>query len=365
MDKSFIGIIGSWVPALLTLLIGVAALVSLKKILFKRTKTVGDETPWLRQAVFACCVFIVVAVFLVSLPISESMRGQIINVLGLVITGVIALSSTTFVGNAMAGMMMKIIDAVKPGDFIKAGDHEGRISEQGFLHTEIQTEDRTLTTLPNLYLVTNPMTVVRSSGTIVSAKVSLGFDVPRTKIEKLLIKAGESVGLKDPFVQVLELGDYSVLYRVAGLLEDVKYLLSFKSKLRKAMLDELHLGGIEIVSPTFMNQRVHPTASQFIPQRDYQVKKADIANEANPEDKIFDKADDAEVKERIKTILAEVDTRTEESEKELKVFMKDAVKEGDEGFEEYGKKLAALEKKTANLKKRQESLIARIEKMEV
>jgi len=261
-------------------------------------------------------------------------------------------------------MMIRIIKAHRAGDFIKAGEHEGRISEQGFLHTEIQTEDRTLTTIPNLFMVTNPVTVVRSSGTIVSAQVSLGYDVPRTKIEKLLIKAGGRAGLKDPFVQVLELGDYSVLYRVAGLLEDVKYLLSFKSKLRKAMLDELHEGGVEIVSPTFMNQRIHKPESQFIPKRDFFSKKDDLTAEANPEDLIFDKADDAEVKERIKVILSEVDARIAEVEKELKAKIKEAVKEGDEGFEEYTNAVSAFELKLKNLNNRHEKLIARVEKVE-
>jgi hypothetical protein len=31
--------------------------------------------------------------------------------------------------------------------------------------------------------------------------------VPHTKIERLLIEAGEVAGLKEPFVQILELGD--------------------------------------------------------------------------------------------------------------------------------------------------------------
>lgn len=46
--------------------------------------------------------------------------------------------------------------------------------------------DADLTTLPNLYLVINPVTTLRESGTVVGAEVSLGYDVPRQKIEQLL-----------------------------------------------------------------------------------------------------------------------------------------------------------------------------------
>ena len=59
------------------------------------------------------------------------------------------------------------------------------------LRTEIQTERRNLTTFPNLYLVTNPVRVMRSSGTVISVEVSLGYDVSRHLVEKLLLEAAE------------------------------------------------------------------------------------------------------------------------------------------------------------------------------
>ncbi len=70
----------------------------------------------------------------------------------------------------------------------------------GSSYSEDRSEDRDLTTLPNLYLVTTPVTVVRSSGTIVSATVSLGYDVPRSRIEALLKQAAERAELVEPFV---------------------------------------------------------------------------------------------------------------------------------------------------------------------
>ena len=115
----------------------------------------------------------------------------------------------------------------------------------------IQNEFRDLVTIPNLYLTTHPVTTTRSSGTIVSATVSLGYDVSRTKIEELLLVAAGNTGLQDPFVQILDLGDFSVTYRISGLLTNVKRLLSARTRLRAAMLTALHEAGVEIVSPTF------------------------------------------------------------------------------------------------------------------
>ncbi|MGB8329288.1 MAG: hypothetical protein WCE62_04110 [Polyangiales bacterium] len=41
-----------------------------------------------------------------QLPIGDAPRGQLLSLLGLLVTAAIALSSTTLLGNAMAGIML-------------------------------------------------------------------------------------------------------------------------------------------------------------------------------------------------------------------------------------------------------------------
>jgi len=201
------------------------------------------------------------------IPMGHIMRGQVLSLLGILLSAAIALSSTTVLGNAMAGVMMRAVRNSRIGDFIRTEEHFGSVAERGLFHTEIQTEDRELTTIPNLYLVTHPVTTTRSSGTIVSTCVSLGYHIPRTKIEALLLEAAKAAGLHDPYVHVLQLGDFSVAYRVAGMLVEVKRLLSARSSLRKCVMDGLHGGGVAIVSPTFMNTRALPLDAVVLSQR--------------------------------------------------------------------------------------------------
>jgi small conductance mechanosensitive channel len=232
------------------------------------------------------------------MPLGDAARGQILGLVGIVLSAGIALSSTTFLGNAMAGIMLRAVRNFRMGDFIRTGEHFGRVSERGIFHTEIQTEDRELTTLPNLYLVTNPVTTIRSSGTIVSATVSLGYDVPRATISELLLEAAERAGLDEPFVQVLELGDFSVTYRIAGLLGEVKQILTARSRLRGLVMDALHQGRVEIVSPTFMNTRALAEDKRFIPKgRQTAVPEE---SDVSPESVVFDKAEEAESLEEVK-----------------------------------------------------------------
>jgi len=193
----------------------------------------------------------------------------------------------------------------------------------GLFHVEIQTEDRDLTTVPNLYLVSNPVKVTRSSGTIVSAKVSLGYDVPYPLIKKQLVSAGESAGLQDVYVQVKDLGDFSVTYRVAGLLKTIKNLLTTRSILREMMLDRLHEAGIEIVSPSFMNQRHLPETTQFIPEISSQGTSS--RKVPAPEEIVFDKAEEA------KSIENLIDRQKELSQQleTLKLELSEASQEND------------------------------------
>ena len=200
--------------------------------------------------------------------------------------------------------MLRAVRNFKPGDFIHVGDYFGRVSEQGLFHVEIQTEDRDLTTMPNLYLVTNPVKVIRASGTILTAEVSLGYDVPRDNVEQALLAAAESAGLQEPYVHILDLGDFSVTYRVAGLLTDTTHLISARSRLRALMLDSLHRSSIEIVSPTFMNTRAIPEQRQFIPP--VGVAKQPRISDAAAEKIAFDKAEEAATIEKLRETQEEL-----------------------------------------------------------
>ncbi len=185
------------------------------------------------------------------------------------------------------------------------------------IHTEIQTEDRDLVTIPNLYLITNPVKVTRESGAIVSASVSLAYDVSNELIEKTLIKAAHAAKLKEPFVRILELGDFSVSYRISGFLEEVRHIISVRSTLRKKILNSLHNSNIEIVSPEFLNQRVFKPEKKFIPAQKQSVKKT-VSEDTIPEELIFDKAEEAKKEEDLKHNVTILEKEIETLDSELK-----------------------------------------------
>ena len=268
------------------------------------------------QRQVAMLVTTLVALFLlvILLPINEGLRGQILSLLGILLSATIALSATTFLGNALAGILLRSVRSFRTGDFIYIQDQFGRVSGRGLFHIEIQTEDSNLVTLPNLYVTNNPVKVTRESGTIISAEVSLGYDVSHSQVETLLSQAATDAGLQDPFVYILQLGDFSVLYRANGMLTEVKQLLSARSRLNGAILDSLHQAGVEIVSPNFMNTR-DVSGQTFASQP--LVKQPPPLESKEPEEIIFDKAEQAATLEDQKAYLIEVEKQLEVLEENL------------------------------------------------
>ena len=106
----------------------------------------------------------------------------------------------------MAGFMLRTVKSFGLGDFVRVNERFGRVTERGLFHTEIQSEDRDLTTLPNLYLTAHPLKVVRASGTVISCQLSLGYDIPYYKVEPLLKQADLD----------------AITYKVAGFYAEIK-----------------------------------------------------------------------------------------------------------------------------------------------
>lgn len=279
------------IPLLITLGCVVLGLALAHYFLLARHREMGNARKFPRQmAMLGLTVVGALAVVLV-LPVSESTRNQVIGLVGILVSGALAFSSTTVLANLMAGMVLRMTQSFHTGDFVRVGDYFGRVAERGIFDVEIQTDQRELVSVSNSFLMANPITVVRSSGAIVSATLSLGYDVYHARVEPLLLQAATEIGLEEAFTQVLELGNYAITYRVSGLLLEVGHMLSTRSQLNRQVLDVLHGAGIEIMSPTFMNQRPVPEGREILPEP--MSRPTPPSTELQAEQVVFDKAEEA------------------------------------------------------------------------
>jgi len=242
----------------------VAVFIVHNRLLALYSKKPGQQHT--RQLIMIGIYLFAAILAIILMPLSDETQWQLLSFLAILLSVTIALSSTTLVGNAMAGLMLRSLRNFRPGDYVRVGDHFGRITSINLLHVEIQTEELSLTTLPNLYLATNPVDVLRSSGTMLHVQVSLGYEMPRNQVEAALLKAADETGLTKPFVQILSLEDSSVSYQVSGSMTEIESLIDTRRKLRARVLDQLHAVGIEIGSPRHMNKRLLTTDSRTVQQ---------------------------------------------------------------------------------------------------
>ncbi len=274
--------------------VGAVVVIVVGRLILTKAITDARTAPYHRQLFSLSVALIGLFVAVALLPVPAEVRTQILSVLGVLLSAVIALSSTTVVGNAMAGIMLRVMKGFRAGDFIQFDDRLGRVSDIGFFHTEVQLITRDIVTVPNALLVKKAITVTRRGGTFVEAQVAVGYDVPHGIAEAALRDAAAACELADAFVLVEELADHAIRYRVHGLLEDSSELLTKRSQLLKAVLDHLHSAGIEVASPGLVSRREYGADHRFAPQNE-DPPEPEAEQPSDAIEKIaFDRAEEAE-----------------------------------------------------------------------
>ncbi len=227
---------------------------------------------------------------IIFMPFSDENRSSLLAVFGISLSALIALSSTTVTGNAIAGMLLRPMWRIQNNDFARIGDHFGRVTSIHLLRVELQTDQGTLVSFPAMYVISNPIEVLRRESTVISATVSLGYDVPRKQVEHLLLEAAEQTGLQKHFVLVQELGDFAVTYSVQGVLENFDHYLQKRSLLLSNVLDVLHDAEVEIASPNLMNTRMSDKTDVLIPQPMSDAAETPHHKAYAPDHVVFDKS---------------------------------------------------------------------------
>ena len=261
-------------------------------LLIARQTDLGSEKLFPRLLTMMGLTLIGMVVIVLAIPVESDTRNQIIGLIGLVISAVFVFSSGNIFANLMAGILLRVTSPFRVGDFIQVNEHFGRVAERGLFDTEVQSESCELIAIPNTLLVTHPVATVRNSGVIVSTTLSLAYDLNHNQIRSLLLEAAATSGLKEPFVHIQALGDFSITYRISGVLTEAKELIAARSNLRIAVLDILHREHIEIV-PSGQRQ-LDAAEKALLRSARQRVKQKAWVDNTVAEEIVFDKAEQAE-----------------------------------------------------------------------
>jgi small-conductance mechanosensitive channel len=117
--EDFLNTVRPHVPALLSMAAIVAAVVVGNRLIRLRSEARVIHNRLQQQLLQAGLCTIGAVLFILALPIADQMKGQLLTLAGLLGSAVIGLSSTTFVGNAMAGLMLSALGNLRPGDYLQ------------------------------------------------------------------------------------------------------------------------------------------------------------------------------------------------------------------------------------------------------
>jgi len=231
-------------------------------------------------------IYIIMAfVLLVNLP---GISKEAINVISLVFGAIIAFSSSSIIANAMGGIMILIMKPYRIGDIVQVSDYFGEVAEIRLIYTLIENDKRQLITIPNSTIINGVMVNYSKDQHIITSKVCLQYKIDRYTVEKHLLKAALRVNLHKPFVLISKLKQDSIEYEVRGVLKNVGEIITIRSDLNKAVVDEFDTAKIQISSPEHIKVKVFDSKSKEIPDGKIKMlSKKYIEKEALAQEKVM------------------------------------------------------------------------------
>lgn len=198
-------------------------------------------------------IFTVIFIF----PLLPNSNSGVFKGISVFLGVLLSLGSTSIINNIVSGFVITYMRPFKVGDRIKMGEHLGNVIEKSSLVTRLRTPKNEIVTIPNSTIMTaNTINYTNSAnnyGLILSAKLTVGYEVEWRKVHELLISAGlQTQGvLQDPkpFVLQAMLDDFYVQYELNVYTDKADEMAKIYSALNENIQDTFNTTGIELASP--------------------------------------------------------------------------------------------------------------------
>ena len=179
------------------------------------------------------------------------------------IGAIVSFGSTSAIANIIAGVVITYMRPYQIGDRVKIQNTTGDVIEKTLLVTRIRTIKNEDVTIPNANIINNHLinysANVDKNGLLLHTSITIGYDVPWHKVEKLLIEAAsKSLHIEPepkPFVLQTSLDDNYVSYEINAYSKEAKKMALIYSDIHKNILDVFNTAGVEILSPQYIAAR--------------------------------------------------------------------------------------------------------------
>jgi small-conductance mechanosensitive channel len=226
---------------------------------YRRRTKLHPFTIDLLQSLARYLVYAIVAVLLLTNVLVmaglQTLAGTMVTLFTVFIGLVVSFAATGSIGNALSGLVIMSWRPYKDGDRVEiAGGAYGDVVEVDVMFTKIRTIKDEIVHVPNSQILGSK--IVNYSAlpkVIVHQQVTLGYDVSRTLVERLLLEAARSndglLAEPKPFVLVRDLDSNYIVYEINAYTDKPNQLVNIYSKLMEKILDCFDRARVEILSP--------------------------------------------------------------------------------------------------------------------
>jgi small-conductance mechanosensitive channel len=188
----------------------------------------------------------------------------------------VSLGASSVVGQAASGLILTYTRTLRPGEYVRIGEHEGTVTEMGMFTTRIRTGLGEVLSIPNS-MITGSVTknysrVAEGGGYVVDTTLTIGYDTPWRQVEGMLVEAARRTEgiISQPAPQVFQtaLTDFYPQYRL------VAQAIPSQPRPRAELLSTLHANiqdvfseyGVQIMSPHYVND---PARAKLVDRADW------------------------------------------------------------------------------------------------
>jgi small-conductance mechanosensitive channel/CRP-like cAMP-binding protein len=195
---------------------------------------------------------ITVALFVTVVVLFFNDRLQLTAAAGAVVLG-LALQDT--LGNAIAGLALQADQPYKVGDWIRVGEHEGRVTQISWRSTVLRTRDSTLVGLPNSSIADGAIVNFSEPAppTRVFVDVGVAYTAPPNHVKAVIAEALAQVPLAMPSpapdALLVDFGTSAVTYRARCFVQDMERAALAQDQMRTAIWYTFQRHGLEIPYP--------------------------------------------------------------------------------------------------------------------
>jgi small-conductance mechanosensitive channel len=172
-----------------------------------------------------------------------------------VLTVVIGFALQDILGNLFSGIVLNFEESFKLGDWVRIGDHEGRVEQFGWRSFKVRTIDRELIVIPNQSASKAEVLIYGAGRQPMALRIRLGasYQDSPDRVGAAILKALEPMPeiRRDPppEVQLADFADFALNYVIKFWIDDYARHNVIASEVRRRIWYAFRRQGIEIPFP--------------------------------------------------------------------------------------------------------------------